>query len=149
MPPVNLAVPPGLAEATRAVADLWSKDPNAKVLFVNWEWTLSSPERWIMVDHYSSAVALLCHSNPAFFFFKGSTDYSYDNYFSRVCFTWDADWLMSRGIRWILLPPKAMVDQRCVSLREAASPGQYEIKSVALLRRDPSTAVSPPEPRDP
>ena len=149
IPPVNQAVPPGLAETTRAVSELWSKDPKAKVLFVNWEWMFSRPERWIMPDHYSSAVALLSHSNPAFFFFKGSTDYSYDNYFSRVCLAWDADWLISRGIRWVLVPPKAEVDQRCVSLREAAYADRYQLRMVELAARRPPPLVSPPEPRDP
>jgi hypothetical protein len=146
LPAVNSPVPPGLAETARAVAELWSKDHSAKVLFVNWEWTLSKPERWIMVEYYSSALSLLRHSNPAFFFFKGSPDYSYDNYFSRVCLTWDSAWLADRGIRWVLLPPKAHIDKRCVALRGAASDRRWELKSATVVQ---GTKAVEPEHVDP
>jgi hypothetical protein len=144
-PPVSQKVPPGLADASRAIADLWSQQPGSKVLLVNWEWTRSPPERWIMPDYYSAAVALLPHANPAFFFYRGSPDYSYDNYFSRVCSTWDANWLTRRDIRWVLLPRKADIDRRCVVLREAASDARYQLRSVASLQ----PAAVPVEPGDP
>jgi len=135
MPPVNQPIPAGLVEATRAAAELWEKDRNAKVLLVNWEWTRSPPERWVMPEYYSTAIALLPHANPAFFFYRGSADYSYDNYFAHVCSTWDPNWLTSRGIRWVLLPSRKAIDRRCAFLREAAAPGLYQLRGIASLAR--------------
>ncbi len=130
---VNVQVPHGLKEATQAVAQLWAEDHDAKVLFVNWEWTRSKPERWIMPEHYSSVVALVRNSNPAFFFYKGSRDYSYDNYLDKVCHNWDPEWLLQRGIRWVLVPPRRSIMARCRTLRAAAEGGHYSLREVASI----------------
>jgi hypothetical protein len=130
VPPVDRSVPAGLEDATTALARLWEHEPNTKVLFVNYAWNLTVPERWIMVDQFSTAAGLVRHANPAFFFYKGSADYSNDNYDSKVCETLDARWLVERGIRWVLLPPKERIERRCATLRQMADGARYMLKEI-------------------
>jgi hypothetical protein len=61
-------------------------------------------ERWLKPTGASIAVPFIPTFPAAFFFTKGSGDYSNENYEARVCRKLDIAWLRERNIRYMFVP---------------------------------------------
>lgn len=61
-------------------------------------------ERWIMPTGAARSIATKTDVPAAFFYYKGSVDYSYENYMEHVCNKLDIEWLRERNIKFLFLP---------------------------------------------
>lgn len=70
--------------------------PNAPLVF--------GRESWIMPTGASRGLPMVPTFPAAFFYYKGSPDYSYQSYLDHVCLKLDIPWLKERNIRYLFVP---------------------------------------------
>jgi hypothetical protein len=59
-------------------------------------------ENWLFPGGVSRLTPMFWPLPVAFFYFRGSHLWSYENYLAHVCFTWDIQWLRSHNVRYLL-----------------------------------------------
>jgi hypothetical protein len=93
-------------------------------------------ERWVFPSGVSRIVPLYSYLPVAFFYGRGHSDWSYDNYLSRVCRKLDSTWLKERNVRFLFLgrrEPGCMKRRREVIQRSTIL---YERDGTRLLELD-------------
>jgi len=61
-------------------------------------------EKWVFPAGAARVVPLFSSLPVAFFYGRGHSDWSFENYQNRVCQKLDLDWLKRRNVRYLFLP---------------------------------------------
>lgn len=60
-------------------------------------------EQWIFPTGASRILPIVSHLPVAFFYGRGSSAWTYDNYRQKVCLQFDLDWLKRRNVRYLFM----------------------------------------------
>lgn len=117
---------PSMEVAVRAANELWQRNPAAKILVPNEVVDLGF-ETWLFPVGQSRVVAYLPNSNPAFFFFQGSRDFSIQSYLEHYCRRFDPAWMREHNITHVIRAPGDHVS--CTRLAPVAA---YSLESAGI-----------------
>ncbi|MFN4895141.1 MAG: hypothetical protein ACK5GN_06590 [Pseudomonadota bacterium] len=95
-------------------------------------------EHWVFPSGIARVIAIHSSIPVAFFYGRGSPDWSYENYLSRVCRKLDLQWLTNRNIRYLVLGKR---EPGCMKRRsEVVKRGNliFEDGGVRILELNPS-----------
>jgi hypothetical protein len=61
-------------------------------------------EKWLFPHGAARILPFYDVFPTAFYYFQGSSEYSFENYLAHVCQNFDREWLLARGIRYLFVP---------------------------------------------